>query len=118
MAMVPHPHPVDVVIVGGGAAGLSAALTLTRVRRSVVVIDAGEPRNAPSAHAHGFLTRDGITPQALVAMGRAEVEGYGGIVLDGRAARASVAVDDRFAVELVDGRAVHGRRLLVTTGLV
>jgi len=50
----------DVVVVGGGAAGLSAALVLVRARRSVVVVDAGAPRNAPAAHLHGFLSRDGM----------------------------------------------------------
>ena len=55
----------DVIIIGGGAAGLSGALTLARSRRSVLVIDAGEPRNAPAAGVHGFLTRNGMNPQAL-----------------------------------------------------
>jgi len=50
----------DVLVVGGGAAGLSAALVLARARRSVVVVDAGAPRNAPAAHLHGFLSRDGL----------------------------------------------------------
>src|SRR5690348_3735737 len=87
----PHHHPhhspdlVDVVIVGGGVAGLSAALTLARVRRSVVVIDAGEPRNAPASHMHGFLTRDGTPPLELLELGRAEVTGYGATVIEGRA---------------------------------
>jgi thioredoxin reductase/SAM-dependent methyltransferase len=107
-----------VVIVGGGAAGLSAALTLGRVRRSVVVIDAGEPRNAPAAHAHGFLSRDGIPPLELLALGRAEIEGYGAEVLDGRAVKASTDAAGLFVVQLDDGTEVRGRRLLVTTGLV
>lgn len=114
------PEPVDVVIVGGGAAGLSAALTLGRARRSVVVVDAGEPRNAPAEHVHGFLTRDGISPADLLALGRAEVRGYGVEVVDGRAVRATNRTADGapFTVELDDGRTVRGRRLLVTTGLV
>ena len=68
----------DVVVVGGGAAGLSAALVLVRARRMVVVVDAGAPRNAPAAHMHGFLSRDGMPPRELLAAGRAEVSGYGG----------------------------------------
>ena len=67
----------DVVIVGGGAAGLSAALVLGRARRRVAVVDAGAPRNAPAAHMHGFLSRDGMPPADLLAVGRAEVTGYG-----------------------------------------
>ncbi len=64
----------DVVIVGGGAAGLSAALVLGRARRRVAVVDAGEPRNAPASHMHGFLSRDGMPPADLLAVGRSEVE--------------------------------------------
>ena len=67
----------DVVVVGGGAAGLSGALMLGRARRSVLVVDAGEPRNAPASGVHGFLTRDGIDPAELLEAGRAEVRRYG-----------------------------------------
>ncbi len=63
----------DVAVVGGGAAGLSAALVLARARRAVVVIDAGAPRNAPAAHMQGFLSRDGMPPAELLAAGRDEV---------------------------------------------
>lgn len=107
----------DVVVVGGGAAGLSGALMLGRARRSVLVIDAGEPRNAPASGVHGFLTRDGMNPSELLEAGRAEVRGYGARVLDGRVASAESA-DGGFAVELEDGRRVGARRLLITTGLV
>ena len=67
----------DVVIVGGGAAGLSAALVLGRARRRVAVIDAGAPRNAPAAHMQGYLSRDGMPPADLLAIGKTEVAGYG-----------------------------------------
>ena len=107
----------DVVVVGGGAAGLSGALTLARARRSVLIVDAGEPRNAPASGVHGFLTRDGMNPAALLQAGRAEVHRYGAQVLDGRVASAA-SVDGGFAVEVEDGRRVGARRLLVTTGLV
>ncbi|HEV7666157.1 MAG TPA: NAD(P)/FAD-dependent oxidoreductase [Chloroflexota bacterium] len=107
----------DVVVVGGGAAGLSGALLLARSRRSVLVIDRGEPRNAPAAAAHGFLSRDGINPLELLELGRAEVRGYGGQLMEGRV--SSVARDDvGFIVTLEDDRVVSARRLLVTTGLV
>jgi thioredoxin reductase len=107
----------DVVVVGGGTAGLSGALTLARARRSVLVVDAGEQRNRPAAGVHGFLTRDGLPPDELAALGRAEVERYGGAVLEGRVA-ALAGTEGAFAVTLDDGRVLGARRLLVTTGLV
>jgi thioredoxin reductase len=107
----------DVVVVGGGAAGLGGALMLGRSRRSVLVIDAGEPRNAPASGVHGFLTRDGTDPAALLRVGREEVRGYGARVVDGRVASAE-SVDGGFIVMLQDGGRVGARRLLVTTGLV
>ena len=67
----------DVAIVGGGAAGLSAALVLGRARRRVVLIDAGQPRNAPAAHVHGFVSPDGMPPAELLRVGRAEAAAYG-----------------------------------------
>ena len=78
-----HADGYDVVVIGGGAAGLEGALVLARSRRSVLVIDAGEPRNAPAAAVHDFLTRDGIPPAELARIGRAEVRGYGGQIVDG-----------------------------------
>ena len=107
----------DVVVIGGGAAGLSGALLLARSRRSVLVIDAGQPRNAPATGVHGLLSRDGINPLELLERGRAEVRGYGGQVVHGRV--TSAARDgDGFAVTLGDNRVLNARRLLVTTGLV
>ncbi|WEO75729.1 NAD(P)/FAD-dependent oxidoreductase [Cryobacterium sp. SO2] len=107
----------DVIIVGGGAAGLSAAVVLGRARRSVLVIDGGEPRNAPAEGVHGFLTRDGLSPAELVRIGQAEARSYGAVIRSGR------AVDTRrtpagFAVTVDDGTTATGRRLLVATGLV
>ncbi|MFI0795821.1 methyltransferase domain-containing protein [Micromonospora rubida] len=107
----------DVVVVGGGAAGLSGALALARARRSVLVVDAGQPRNAPAGHVHNYLTREGTPPADLVAAGRAEVTRYGGEVVAGRAETAS-RDGDGFVVTLDGGRGVRARRLLVTTGLV
>jgi thioredoxin reductase len=108
----------DVIVVGGGLSGLAAALTLVRARRAVVVIDAGEPRNAPAAHSHGYLTRDGAGPLELLRMGRLEVRGYGGQVIDGTVGSIDRR-DDGLFVARVDGGSDHvGRRLLVTTGLV
>ena len=106
----------DVVVVGGGAAGLSGALALSRARRKVLVVDAGRPRNAPAGHVHNYLGREGIPPGELLAIGREEVAGYGGEVVAGEVVRAE-RVDDGFRVDLADGDHVHARRLLVTTGL-
>lgn len=106
----------DVVVIGGGAAGLSGALMLGRARRSVLVIDGGDPRNAPAAGVHGFLGHDGLAPAALLEAGRAEVRGYGVEVVDGRVS-AAAPVDGGFAVDLEDGRRFGARRLLVATGL-
>ena len=108
----------DVVVIGGGPAGLNGALVLARARRSVLVIDAGEPRNAPADGVHGFLTRDGIPPADLAAIGRDEVRRYGGHVVDGRATAASAEPDGGFTVTIHGQPAVRARRLLVTTGLV
>jgi thioredoxin reductase len=107
----------DVVVVGGGAAGLSGGLMLARARRSVVVIDAGAPRNAPAAGVHGFLSRDGVSPAELLEIGRAEVRRYGGHVAEGEVGELT-RDGDGFTVTLADGRVVGARRLLVTTGLV
>ncbi|MFC8191045.1 NAD(P)/FAD-dependent oxidoreductase [Cellulomonas sp. NPDC057328] len=106
----------DVVVVGGGAAGLSGALALARARRRVLVVDAGTPRNAPAGHVHNVLGHEGTPPADLLAAGRREVEGYGGEVVDGRVAALGGAEGD-FGVDLTDGRSARARRLLVATGL-
>ena len=107
----------DVVVIGGGAAGLSGALTLSRARRSVLVVDAGEPRNAPAGHVHNYLGREGTPPAELLAIGRGEVESYGGTVVSGRVTGLE-REDDGFRVDLDGGGTVRARRLLVATGLV
>ena len=104
----------DVVVVGGGAAGLSAALVLGRARRRVAVVDAGTPRNAPAARMHGFLSRDGMPPSELLAAARAEVCSYGVELIDDRV----VEVEEGFMLRLASGRHVSARRLLLATGAV
>ncbi|HET7014683.1 MAG TPA: NAD(P)/FAD-dependent oxidoreductase [Streptosporangiaceae bacterium] len=108
----------DVIVVGGGLAGLAGALTLVRARRSVLVMDAGHPRNAPAAHAHGYLTRDGTPPLDLLAAGRAEVAGYGGQVIAGAVTSLASLPGGGFDVTLADGTSHQARRILVATGLV
>jgi thioredoxin reductase len=109
----------DVVVIGGGAAGLSAALVLARAQRCVAVIDAGEPRNAPAAHMQGFLSRDGLPPAELLRLGREEVTSYGADIIAGRVAgvRRIAGADPRFEAHLADGDTLRGRRVLVAAGL-
>lgn len=102
----------DVVVVGGGAAGLNAALVLGRARRRVAVVDAGSPRNAPAAHMHGFLSRDGMSPANLLAAGRAEASGYGVELIEDRV----VGIGAGFTVRLAGGRVLNARRILLATG--
>ncbi|SDC89492.1 Thioredoxin reductase [Geodermatophilus telluris] len=106
----------DVVVVGGGAAGLSGALALGRARRSVAVVDDGTPRNAPAHEMHNYLGRDGTPPGELLAAGRAEVAGYGGVLVEDTVTAVG-GTAGAFTVELAGGRVLGARRLLVTTGL-
>lgn len=103
----------EVIVIGGGAAGLSAALVLGRARRRTLVIDAGEPRNAPAAHMQGYLTRDGMPPAEFLTLGREEIARYGVELVADRA----VDVTADFTVTLASGRTVQGRRLVIATGL-
>ncbi|WP_040793427.1 NAD(P)/FAD-dependent oxidoreductase [Nocardia paucivorans] len=106
----------DVVVVGGGAAGLSAALVLARSCRRVIVIDAGAPRNHPAETTHGFLTQDGATPQQLLGAARTEVLRYGAQLLTGRVVDITEA-DGGFTVEPEVGDSIEARAVVVATGL-
>jgi thioredoxin reductase/SAM-dependent methyltransferase len=107
----------DVVIIGGGAAGLSGALTLARARRSVLIIDAGRPRNATAAHVHTYLGREGTPPRDLLAGGRAEAAAYGAEFRDAEVTGVERLDDAGFRLVLGDAGAVVADRLLVATGL-
>jgi thioredoxin reductase len=109
-------NPYDVLIIGGGAAGLSAALVLARARRNVLVVDAGTPRNGPATHLHGYLSRDGLPPHALLELGRDEVRRYGGNFLDDRVTATALGPSG-FSVSLASEQRISARRLLLTTGL-
>ncbi|QCR42374.1 thioredoxin reductase [Curtobacterium sp. SGAir0471] len=113
----------DVIVIGGSAAGLSAALILGRSRRSVLVVDAGEPRNAVATGAHNYLGREGVAPTELTRIGRDEVAAYGVEVTAGRVVAASATDGDGtdpvgFSVTLDSGRVVTSRRLVVASGAV
>lgn len=103
----------DVLVVGGGAAGLSAALMLGRARRRVAVVDARAPRNAPASHMHGFLSRDGLPPSDLLKIGREELAGYGVDLLDD----SVTALDAGFTARLASGRELTARRVVVASGV-
>lgn len=105
----------DVVVVGGGAAGLSAALVLGRARLRTLVVDAGEPRNAPSPHMHGYLSRDGMSPAEFLAQGREEIARYEVELVRDRV--TDVTRGEGFAVACASGEVVRARRLIVATGL-
>jgi thioredoxin reductase len=108
----------DVVIVGAGPAGLSAALMLGRCRRAVLVCDTGRPRNAASTALHGYLTRDGMPPRELLAIGRRELQTYDTVELrDVGAADAVCEQNGGFRVTLDNGQVVRSRKLLIATGV-
>ncbi|WP_207453275.1 NAD(P)/FAD-dependent oxidoreductase [Herbiconiux sp. SYSU D00978] len=105
----------EVVVVGGGVAGLSAALVLGRSRRRVIVVDAGEPRNRYAHLAHGFLGHDGVPPSELLERGRAEVERYDVEVRPGRVLAIEGQINE-FTLRLEDGE-LTANRVVVATGL-
>ena len=107
----------DVVVVGGGAAGLSAGLMLARARRRVTVVDAAAPRNAPADGVHALLGLDGVSPAELLARGRAEVTGYGGEIIAAEVSDVSAAPEG-FTIRMTNGDGLRARRLLIATGLV
>ncbi|AGZ40060.1 oxidoreductase [Actinoplanes friuliensis DSM 7358] len=104
------------IVIGGGPAGMSAAVALGRALRTVLLVDAGTPRNAPADGIHNYLTRDNITPADFRTAGRSEVTHYGGELVDGTVASASSS-EGSLTVTLEDGQTFTARRLLVTTGL-
>lgn len=112
-------QPFDVIIFGASIAGLSAALTLSRARRSVLVLDAGHPRNSVAESSHGFFTRDGASPSELLRLGREQLAPYGVEIrsVAGSAITGLPGSDGGFQVELADGTLETARRLILATGV-
>jgi thioredoxin reductase len=106
----------DVIVIGGGVAGLAAALVLGRSRRAVLVVDDDNPRNAPSDGVHNYLGSEGVSPRELRTRGREEVARYG-VTLAACRVTGAARISDGFSVSLADGRRFSTRRLLVATGL-
>jgi thioredoxin reductase len=115
-------HSFEVGIVGGGPAGLSAAVMLGRARRRVALFDHGRPRNAAAQAVHGFLGADGVTPGELRERGRREAAAYGATLIDGEATgvrRVQVGEGvDGFELTLRSGEVLAVRKLLLATGMV
>lgn len=108
----------DVIIVGAGPAGLSAALILGRCCRRVLVCDAGKPRNAASRSLHGFLTRDGIQPGELLKIGREQLSPYTTVELHNDEVRNASKTKDGFEITTKSGELFRARKLLLATGVV
>ena len=110
---------VEVIVVGAGPAGLSAAVVLGRACREVLVIDDGRPRNAAAQAVHGFLTRDGLTPHDLRRLGREQLAAFQNVrVIDGHVIDASCRSDGGVDVFTADGERHTCRRLVIATGVV
>ncbi len=109
-------QPWDAIIIGGGPAGLSAALMLGRARRRVLVIDSGSPRNRFAAHMHGVLGLEGVPPRELRARGREECIGYGVEFTEGTVTSAR-RIDEGVRVTTEAGESFESRALIVASGL-
>ena len=110
-------NPWDCIVVGGGAAGLSAALVLGRARRRTLVVDTGSPSNLPSEGVGGLLGHDGRSPAELYAIGRRELEAYPTVELLADTVERGERVDGAFALELAGGRRETTRRVILATGM-
>ena len=110
-----NSHAYDAIVIGAGAAGLSAALVLGRARRHVLVLDGGPPRNALAAHVNGYLGVDGLSPLELLAVGRTQVEKLGVEIRDEVASHVEI-VDGGFAVRAGDEQ-LHAKRLVLAAGI-
>jgi thioredoxin reductase len=106
----------DAIVIGGGPAGLSAALVLGRARRNVLLCDNGRQRNRSSDAMHGYLTRDGISPKEFLRLAQDEIKCYG-VEIQRVTVTGARAVDGVFEITLKDGTTRCGRKLLIATGV-
>jgi thioredoxin reductase len=116
-AMADRANPWECIVVGGGAAGLSAALVLGRARRRVLVVDAGEQSNRPAHGIGGLLGHDGLATAELYARGRAELAAYPSVELRDTSVTAGSRGDGRWVLSTADGEEARGARLLLATGM-
>lgn len=107
----------EAIVIGGGSAGLAAAIALGRSRRTVLVIDEGKPRNAAAQHAHNILGNEGINPLDLLARGRQEAMSYGVQIIEGTVDDLSGSLDTGFNVT-TSGQTFSAERIVLATGLV
>ena len=112
------PHDADVIIVGAGPAGLSAALILARACRTVLVFDHGHPRNASAAHMHGFLTRDGVRPHDFRALAREDLARYDAVRIVDTEVTSAGEIETGFEVATIDNQRFTSKKLLIATGVV
>lgn len=108
---------MDVIIIGGSYAGLSAAMALGRSMREVLVIDSGKPCNAQTPHSHNFLTQDGRTPHEIATIGRDQLSAYPSVKIVNDIATSGRRTDSGFAIDLASGETVSARKLIFTTGI-
>lgn len=108
---------LDVVIIGGGPAGLNAALVLGRARKQVVVIDEGRPRNAVTRKAHGFLTRDGISPGEFRRIAKEEISAYPSVSFEADTAASIAGTNGHFQIATSQGKIFEGKKLLFAVGM-
>lgn len=107
----------DVVVIGGGMAGMAAALQLGRARQRVLLVDGGAPRNRKVSHSHGLLTRDGASPAELIAAGRKDLAHYPHIVIRQELVQTLSGASDDWQIEMASGEQIGARRLILATGV-
>ncbi|MFB5678152.1 NAD(P)/FAD-dependent oxidoreductase [Paenibacillus terreus] len=108
---------LDVAIIGGGPAGLNAALVLGRARKNVAVIDEGRPRNAVTREAHGFLTRDGISPGEFRRIAKEQISAYPSVSLIEDTAVSITGEDGQFQITTAQGTTFASKKLLFAVGM-
>lgn len=116
MSAQPTTSSEDVVVVGGGVGGLSAAMWLGRYRRATLVVDSGAQRNLPAHSSHGYLTRDGVSPEELLELARRDATSYGSVRIERGEVTSVARAGDDFDVAIGD-RDVTAHRVVLATGV-